>query len=286
MRWKPARRRDLPALEPFLTAGEWKSVALGAYFCREGDWKLPPRAAAAVYFCTRGAAGRGPVAGVVLRTASGLLLPLLGEGDLDGCPAPEEAVRGIYSLMGMSRDVRWLERRLARVPETAVDYHLMTLRRENYAPRAGDGREPAGLTLRPAGMADLPALFPLQKNYELEEVVLQPDHFREQACRAHLKLSLKTQLVFLAEISGQVVAKAGTNARGRHCDQVGGVYTADSCRNRGIGFALMRVLLERIFREKSTATLFVKKTNLPAAALYRRLGFEIAGGYRISYFRS
>lgn len=295
MRWKPARGRDLQLLEPFLLAGEWKSVALSARFCRQGTYKLPPRTSAAVYYCARSARSastprRGEVGGILLRTTTGLLLPLLQEGDLDGLPPPPEQAGGnLYSIMGTHRDVRWLESRLAGVPEIAVDYHLMILRREgSSASRQASVEEqrPPNLTLRPVAEADLPALFPLQKSYELEEVVLRPEHFRDQACYAHLKRTLKNQLTYLAEISGRVVAKAGTNARGRQCDQIGGVYTVEHFRNQGIGLALMEVLLKKIFLEKSSVTLFVKKNNLPAVALYRRLGFETADAYRISYYRS
>jgi GNAT superfamily N-acetyltransferase len=286
VKWKPARNIDLKVLEPFLLAGEWKSVALSSYFCRDGAWKLPSRAAASVYICSRGE----EVAGVLLRTPSGLLMPLLKD-DAPGArsfPKLPRLPRGeIYSLMGTKADVLWLEEALSLIPETVVEYHLMTLRRERYTPgRAAAAPRIPGLTTRLAGVRDLGALFPLQKCYELEEVVLRPEHFRDQACYNHLRRTLKTQLTCLAEVSGSVIAKAGTNARGWNCDQVGGVYTVESLRNQGIGFALMRTLLKWIFREKSTATLFVKTANLPAAALYRRLGFEIDGGYRISYFRS
>jgi GNAT superfamily N-acetyltransferase len=288
VRWKLARKHDLSLLKPFLLAEEWKSVALAAYFHRQGVWKLPPRTEASVYFCVQG----GNVAGVLVRNSAGLLLPLSGDGGLRDFPAPVRAGGNIYSLMGMSEDVRWLESRLTGAPEVAVDYHHMILRRQSYtAPPAGAGSGDAGpppvsgLSTRLAGVADLDALFPLQKSYELEEVVLRPEHFRDQACYLHLKRTLKTQITCLAEISGSVVAKAGTNARALNCAQVGGVYTLESYRNRGIAFSLMQALLKRIFQDRTTVTLFVKTGNAAAASLYRRLGFDVAGGYRISYFR-
>ena len=47
---------------------------------------------------------------------------------------------------------------------------------------------------------------------------------------------------------------------------------------------VMGALLERIFREKAAASLFVKKHNPAAVALYRRLGFRELEDFRISYF--
>ena len=69
-------------------------------------------------------------------------------------------------------------------------------------------------------------------------------------------------------------------------DQIGGVYTAENVRNSGIAYRVMEELLRRIFAEKNTACLFVKKDNRPALTLYRKLGFRIAEGYQICYFKT
>jgi predicted GNAT family acetyltransferase len=82
-----------------------------------------------------------------------------------------------------------------------------------------------------------------------------------------------------------VVAKAGTNARGFGVDQIGGVFTLEKLRNSGIAFRVMEELLRQVFAHKDMACLFVKKDNLPALALYKRLGFATADSYRISYFQ-
>jgi hypothetical protein len=117
-------------------------------------------------------------------------------------------------------------------------------------------------------------------------VVINRQRFSEQACRQNLKRSLRRQLVLMAECNGKVVAKAGTNARGFATDQIGGVFTVEKERNRGVASLVMVELLGRIFSEKSMVCLFVKKNNMPALSLYRKLGFTIADGYRINYFKS
>ena len=133
---------------------------------------------------------------------------------------------------------------------------------------------------------DVEALLPLQIRYELEAVVINRQKHSEQVCRQNLKRTLRQQLVLLAEQNGKVVAKAGTNARGFHTDQIGGVFTVESKRNSGLAFRVMEELLRRIFSEKPTACLFVKKDNLPALSLYRKLGFRSAEGYQISYYKT
>jgi predicted GNAT family acetyltransferase len=188
--------------------------------------------------------------------------------------------------MGPIGEVTWLKDQLTLSPLTTVDYHLMVQSRAVFA---GGSREsiprPPGLMIRTAYPRDLRTLLPLQIRYDLEEVVINRQRHNEQTSRHYLKLALRQQLVLMAEQNGRVVAKAGTNARGFTADQIGGVFTEESVRNSGIAFHLMEDLLRRIFTEKHTACLFVKKNNHPALALYRKLGFRIADGYQICYFK-
>jgi predicted GNAT family acetyltransferase len=189
--------------------------------------------------------------------------------------------------MGPDAEIAWLKNQLPVPPAVSVDYHLMVQNRHSFS-RAS--REPfpcpSGLMVRTAYPKDLGTLLPLQIRYELEEVVINSQRYSEQACRQHLKRALRRQLVLMAELNGEVVAKAGTNARGFTADQIGGVYTVESERNSGIAFRVMEELLRRIFAQKNTVCLFVKKSNRPALSLYRKLGFRITEGYQICYFKT
>src|SRR5208337_1014346 len=144
--------------------------------------------------------------------------------------------------------------------------------------------DPPGLHVRRADPYDADVLFPLQKCYELEEVVITPTHFNDGQCMKSLRLALREQLVYLAELEGVPVAKAATNARGYKVDQVGGVYTVPEHRGRSLGKAVVSGLLKTVFSEKQEACLFVKKYNRPAIALYERLGFVPTTDYVISYY--
>ena len=158
------------------------------------------------------------------------------------------------------------------------------------ADRAGDGggaevhvcigqQQPAA-----RGSGDAALLFPLQRAYELEEVVIDPALFSDATCLKLLRQGLRNELVFHASRDGRPLAKAGTNARGYGVDQIGGVFTVASERGKGLARIVMAALLEAIFAEKPAACLFVKKANTPAIALYERLGFATVGGYVISYY--
>jgi GNAT superfamily N-acetyltransferase len=289
MSWRLAQARDLEGLLALGCRAEWRVVPFTARLRRGGSSGLPSRLESSllVHRPARGAEADG----ALLLTASGLLLPVLGAQG-PGCPgAPPFPAwprlrRALHSVMGPLAEVSWAEAGITRLPGHTVDYHLMVLSRERFRiARAGIKPPPPGLRLRPAAMKDAVSLYPLQRDYELEEVLIAPGHFHEKACLANLRGQLRRQLMVLAELDGRAVAKAGTNARGFTVDQIGGVFTVQGQRNRAIGQAVMRELLHRIFREKESACLFVKKTNQPAVALYQRLGFQILDGYRICYYR-
>lgn len=281
MSWRLADKKDLDLLLPFLLREEWRSVVLSALFRKLDGASFPPYHETQVHLLCRGKEIRGLLA----VTSTGLLLPLLEKGPAAEGFALRANRSSLHSIMGTAQDVLWMEGCLPLKPSRAVDYHLMVLSREDHSLVDKPPLEPApGLCIRSAGQADLQALFPLQKSYELEEVVLEPGHFSGRACLANLKRALRSQVVMLAELEGRVVAKAGTNARGFQTDQIGGVYTLGEERKRGFSFRVLEALLERLFREKRTVSLFVKKTNLPALRLYQKLGFSTADSYRISYF--
>ena len=188
----------------------------------------------------------------------------------------------VHSIMGVGRCVDLVEESLRLVPTTRVEYFLMTLAAGSRHPVLPP--DPPGLRVRRADLYDDEALFPLQKCYELEEVVITASHFDDGQCMKSLRLALREQLVYLAELQGVPVAKAATNARGYKVDQVGGVYTVPQERGKDLAKAVVSHLLKTVFSEKQEACLFVKKHNRPAISLYERLGFAPVTDYAISYF--
>jgi uncharacterized protein len=271
--WAPVAPRDRPELEAFLLSSEWSRVTFSSHLA-SGDFD-------AAYLDR----SHGEVTQAVMLAPHALLLPILRVASPS---LPGELIAmlpGSMTIMGSEEDVLSAERVLGRRVTRSVSYHLMKL--DGPLPPAAGGTGGIAsppLRIRRASVRDLAALYPLQRDYEKEEVLLDPTMHVPRLCRAHLKLALRDQIVYLAEDSSGVLGKAGTNARGIRYDQIGGVFTVREARNRGIGRAVMRALLEELLAHKSGACLFVKKANLPAVALYRRLGFELAGGFRISYY--
>ncbi len=196
--------------------------------------------------------------------------------------------RFIYSVMGTERDVRIVENALEAAgvrSSTGVDYHLMV---RNADPIEIDHAEPqsalSSLRVRRAGPADAERIYPLQRAYELEEVVLSPDHFDPAGCMHQLRQALRNQVVLVGETNGTPIAKAATNARGFAWDQIGGVYTARAYRGCGVARRLMQHLLAKLSTEGRRTSLFVKTNNPPACALYHRLHYREKHPFRITYY--
>ncbi len=283
MRWRRAGRRDLGRLMDFLLGEEWRSVPLTSRLIAPATRSAP---VPALPPWTRGRVliRESPqrVDGALLLTPGGLLIPVLEQTAEDDLPDLHRHLATLHSVMGIARDVRRVEEGLARLPNHAVDYHLLTLERDS---RPGSPLPSLpGLAIREACPEDAEALFPLQQGYELEEVVLNPQMYSRPDSFRHLKACLHDQIVLLAELDGVPVAKAGTNARGFRVAQIGGVYTRPDARNRAIGRRVMEALLARLFALYPGVCLFVKRTNTPAIALYRRLGFRHRDEFRISYY--
>jgi GNAT superfamily N-acetyltransferase len=275
MSWRPAGRRDLPAILEFLLRDEALCVPFTSRL-------LDGARGCEVYF---NADARGNVFECALFTTAGLLLPVL-TGEDAGHNGLADVLRGlsptVHSIMGVGRCVGGVEALLPLPPTTRIEYFLMTLRRASLRPFLP--RDHEGVVVRKADPYDAEALFPLQKEYELEEVVIDPTHFNDAQCMKLLKHSLRDELVYVAELDGVPVAKAATNARGFGVDQIGGVYTVPEKRSKGLGARVVAELLEAVFIDKTAACLFVKKRNRPAIALYDRLGFAPVTDYVISYY--
>lgn len=275
MSWRAAARADMDAVLSFLLSREAQCVPFTARL-RSGV------RGQTVYVCRDAA---GCVAGSLLVTSTGLLLPLLEDGAVPG-PELGRILASwhppVHSIMGTGRSVAAVEHLVPALSTARVEYFLMSVTRAQARPTLGPQDE--SVTVRLADERDAEALFPLQKAYELEEVIVDPHHFNDAQCMRLLRRTLREEIVFIAERSGIPVAKAATNARGFGVDQIGGVFTVPGARGAGLARLVVSELLRRILREKEGASLFVKKNNRPAISLYERLGFSTVTDYVINYY--
>lgn len=301
----------------FLETGEQFCVSLAERLVRGGVPVMPP--ASYRYWILRRA---GNIAGVISISAAGLMqhhLPLLKnhplaekipaeppaksggsetaagiilhENAIRECLEPLFSAEKLYCLMGDAVGNRFIRNICKRKPQTIVPFELQSRSTAQAAACSEENFCGKDLKLLPpecsivrCSIKDADELFPLQKNYDIEEVIPTGSMFSASACLSNLKKQLETQCVFAVKYRDAFIAKAGTNARGFKCDQIGGVFTVPRWRNKGIASVLIQHVVRHIEAEKKQAVLFVKTKNESAKAVYSRIGFRKIGNYEITYF--
>lgn len=291
MRWKRIRGASAEAARDFLSLREARCVAAAARFLEleaAGDWGR-----SALWLGSVGAQARS----LLFFSAAGVLYPVLDD-PADGANRRALGMlllpRRVRSVQGTAAEAAAADaaieaspRRLIPVTSPGkpdpVDYVLMALAAEPREEALAAG--PPGLRINAAAAGDADKLFPLQADYELEEVVPPGGTFNPAACRLGLERALRSgRTTLFAELDGAVVAKAGANARGMAYDQIGGVYVVPGYRGAGIATRLVAELCARIRAGGRRPSLFVKRRNETARQVYRKIGFGETGDYRITYY--
>lgn len=226
----------------------------------------------------------GEITGIVLSGKYGLLAPLIKYKNEDDYLLADLIIshnKNIHSIMGDKTEVEYLFSILKQKGikiDKSIDYLTMTSDKSNNKDCSS-----IDLNISEASIKDINKLMPLQKLYEIEEVLLNKDKYNYLSSFSLLKSTLKKQIVFFASDKSGPVAKANTNAIGINYYQIGGVFVLNDYRNMGIGKTIVNHLLKNIISRHKKACLFVKKSNLSAIKLYSSLGFKIASDFKIIY---
>jgi predicted GNAT family acetyltransferase len=277
MSWRLYRPSDRSELIKFLSKNEWGHVALSSRL------RDPKSTFQNTY--VRKSIG-GEILGAVLLTTGGLLVPAFSEEILADIPELRPVLfrkspqKKLHTVMGLRRGVEAVQRLLEAAPSASIVYHVMVLTKPREMEFPDDE-----IVCKRAKPRDASILYPLQKAYEIEEVLLDPGSFNPGVCFINLQKNLYREIVYYALIDGKPVAKAGTNARGFTIAQLGGVFTNEDVRNRGVAERLLSILLKELYSTATGASLFVKKENHAAIALYKKLGFVIKDEFKIAYYR-
>jgi predicted GNAT family acetyltransferase len=281
--WYPAAPKETGELLAFLRIREWSCVSFSSRLINRagGNNRV---------FVNRTENEDHRIVEALLLTGQGLILPVIVPSRFSVedyrnqlFPLILAHAKSVHSIMGLADQVQAIESLLPTQISERIEYHLMT--REYFNIEKPQVR-PGSLRLRRASAVDVRALFPLQRDYEKEEVLLEPDRFNPTASFLSLQRSLRNEIIYVAEIDGVPVAKAGTNARGMNYFQIGGVFTVPELRGRGLGRILMQALMWEIAQKNKHLCLFVKKSNTAAITLYTNLGFTLRDRYAISYYLS
>jgi GNAT superfamily N-acetyltransferase len=190
----------------------------------------------------------------------------------------------IHAIQGLKADTDMMERIMGSLgifSTEHIDFDLMSL-------DSSDGlhlfnKVPTGVSLRVPTRNDIDALLPIQAAYEKEEVLTPGAVFNAPLCRFLLENILKNEKILIATKADRIIGKINTNAASYSRYQIGGVYVVPEFRGRGIAAAMTSIFCDSLLQEGRGVTLFVKKQNERAQAVYRKIGFEKTADYRIVY---
>jgi GNAT superfamily N-acetyltransferase len=222
----------------------------------------------------------------------GTLFPILNSRDAAAFNLSPSLLRflqknHVHALQGLREDVLVLEKVMEDLGQRSadeIDYDLMALDRgpSPETLRAG----PPGLSVRKPELWELDDIFPLQSAYEMEEVLPRGAVFDAAASRVNLKHILKEEVVLVAELKGQIIAKANTSAVSFTRAQIGGVFVHPFCRGQGIARRICAELARTLVNSGRGVNLFVKKWNRSARIVYHSIGFRPIADYRITYYEN
>ncbi len=221
------------------------------------------------------------VHGIFLITNSGILLHHILPCNIANLLIPILKRKKLFSIAGTSEASHLFESILASPPSSVFDYHIM-LFSEIDTLLSNKKKLDKKFTLLKCSFNDQERLYELQHNYQLEEVLPPGKTLNEKACREIIKERLIEHTVFaiLDTTTSKFVSMAGTNAKGIHYVQLGGIFTNPQYRNLGLAQTLVRQL---IAYSNKNISLFVRKENYSAIKAYANSGFVINSSYRICY---
>lgn len=127
-------------------------------------------------------------------------------------------------------------------------------------------------------------IFPLQYEYEKEEVLIPGEVIEPKACKILLNKALINGMVYVLKAEGKIVSKLNINAHSMNYVQFGGVFTLPEFRGKKFAKVLVDRIAGKFLNEGKKICLFVKESNLAAKKLYSRCGFEKIGGFKICYY--
>ena len=271
--WRKMKKRQTPDAKALLQSQEaWCMNACSRFANSDSQtWTL---------------SGRGGLLSALIIQSRQSLLPVLGEQE--NIPQPHFLADlfgiTIHSLQGRKKDVEFLETVLEITGLCAsqkIDFDVMCLDRP---PSGFLSSGPAELVIRKPQPADMDALAELHAAYEQEEVLPAASTFNPVASRLNIERIYDQQHILVAELDGRLVGKINTNAVTFTRYQVGGVYVHPDYRGQGIAIRMAGEFTADLIAQGKGISLFVKKTNPAARRVYHRIGFGIAGDYRINYY--
>lgn len=181
-------------------------------------------------------------------------------------------------VMGEAACVRSVVRKCSRQKLVEVREHVLA----DYALAPGKGLPvvpPPGVLVRRAGLGDLETL---------TDLYYRTDGF-ESLARDQLRRTLYTRIhtlrTWIAEVRGRAVSAASTSAETEGAAMVGGVWTTEMMRSRGLSTAVVGALSRELVDEGRRPFLFYLADNEIAARVYEHVGYASIGRWLVAYLK-
>lgn len=195
------------------------------------------------------------------------------------------AERAVFCVTGESTGTVFLERIILEAG-ISIEYEVRDYQFFEYKPRT---LSDIGLFFKEyevmqCAPRDIELVLPLQFEYAQVEVLPQGRTLNRAVERLSFEQTLHLLRVYAVKKQNVCVAKAQINASGKNYEQIGGVFTIPSFRNRGIASHLVHIIADQVVAKNKKAVLFAKVTNHTAIHSYKKAGFVPIGKYRIVYY--
>ncbi len=267
----------------FVERYEYKSISFINRICSNRNLFVPPLSQALI-LCEVNRTKPPEIENALMVTGGGVILPLFS----DMCPQDsvlkimlKEATqykKSIFCILGIMKDTLLINNILNFYHPMKIEYVLL-MKTMEYKYQL----DKALFKTKRASKKNADLLFNLEKEYLREEVMVGTSELNQHAVLLNLRKTCGSQIVYYAAAGSEVIAKVNTNGLGINYNQIGGVFTRQEFRKRGISTYLMQTLLNEIYYSGKNAVLYVKKENSAALSLYKNLGFVKIDDYQAIY---
>lgn len=198
----------------------------------------------------------------------------------------ENSIKYIFSISGEKSGTlmlkKILENSFEKTPKVQIEYFLMENGRFDSAKDLA--RMNRQLSVEKCGEQEISRVFPLQVEFEKEEVVFEPELFNEDHCLAKFENFVDAGAVFVGKIKNAPLCKLTVSAQGKNYVLLGGVFTVPKYRNCGLAKALLNSVSQKFAAQSKKCTLFVKTENKAAIKVYEKTGFKKFCNFEILYY--
>ena len=198
----------------------------------------------------------------------------------------ENSIKYIFSISGEKSGTlmlkKILENRFEKTPKVQIEYFLMENGRFDSAKDLA--RMNRQLSVEKCTGQEISRVFPLQVEFEKEEVLFEPELFNEDHCFAKFENFVEAGAVFVGKIKNVPLCKLTVSAQGKNYVLLGGVFTVPKYRNCGLAKALLNNVSQKLAAQSKNCTLFVKTENTAAIKVYEKTGFKKFCNFEILYY--